>query len=362
MSRHRRPAARHERTTIARLLAAVACVLCMLTGCSPPEPEPAPQPRPTTAAPSQASSSALPPPTETAAPAVWPLTGTAVADPSLASVSPVLGVKVENSGPARPWVGLGSADIVFVEMVEGGLTRFHAVYHSRVPEIIEPVRSLRPMDAAILGPWNGTLLASGGQGPFISRVESVVGLRTQDRGDPGFHRDGARPAPHNVYLRTSEALPALPAPGELPPLARFGEPPSTAGGPSASLLRVSYPGARSGWAYSPDTGSYLRSDSGTDSVEADGTRISARNVLLLDVTTRDTGLLDPAGSPVPETVLTGSGSLRLFAGGRMVQGSWSKGGDDEPFALTDAAGLPLVLSPGNTWVELLPERGDAGWE
>lgn len=293
---------------------------------------------------------------------MWPLTGTPVEDPARARVSPVVGVKVENSGPARPWVGLAAADVVFVEMVEAGLTRFHAVYHSRLPEIVEPVRSLRPMDAAILGQWNGTLLASGGQGPFISRVEGVVGLRTQDRGDAGFHRDGGRPAPHNVYVRMSEVLPSLPAPGEVRPLALFGESPSTDGGAPATLLRVAYPGARSVWEYSPDAGAYLRSDSGTASVEADGTRISARNVLLLDVTTRNTGLLDPVGSPVPETVLNGSGSLHLFTGGRLVEGRWSKGADDEPFALTDGAGGPLVLSPGTTWVELLPERGQADWE
>lgn len=347
---------------MARLLAVVATVVLALTACS--SPEPTPQPRPTTATPSPSPSpSETPqPPTETATPAAWPLTGTPAADRSLASASALIGVKVENSGPARPWVGLASADVVFVEMVEGGLTRFHAVYHSSVPETIEPVRSLRPMDAAILGPWNGTLLASGGQGPFISRVESVVGLRTQDRGDLGFHRDGARPAPHNVYLRTSEVLPSLPAPGELLPLAVFSESPSTTDGPSAVLLRLAYPGARSQWDYSADVGAYLRSDSGTASVEADGTRISARNVLVLDVTTRDTGLLDPAGNPVPETLLSGTGSLHLFTGGRVVDGSWSKGADDEPFVLTDAGGAPLVLSPGNTWVELLPERGQADWQ
>ncbi|MCA1782940.1 MAG: DUF3048 C-terminal domain-containing protein [Dermatophilaceae bacterium] len=160
----------------------------------------------------------------------------------------------------------------------------------------------------------------------------------------------------------AEILPSLPASGDVRPLARYGETTTTTGGPPANLIRVAYPGARSVWEYSPDAGAYLRSDSGTASVEADGTRISARNVLLLDVATRDTGTRDSVGNPVPETVLDGSGGLHLFSGGLLVQGSWSKGADDEPFVLTDSAGEPLVLSPGNTWVELLPERGEAAWE
>ncbi|MCA1782941.1 MAG: DUF3048 domain-containing protein [Dermatophilaceae bacterium] len=180
-------------------LAVLAAALWVVTGCSSTERESASQP--TTAAP--VPSTTAEPTTERPAPPVWPLTGNVMEDPALAGMRPVIGVKVENSGPARPWVGLAPADVVFVEMVEAGLTRFHAVYHSNVPEIVEPVRSLRPMDAAIIGQWNGTLLASGGQNAFIARVESVVGLKTHDRGDPGFHRDASRRAPHNVYVRMS---------------------------------------------------------------------------------------------------------------------------------------------------------------
>lgn len=346
---------------MSRMLALTAAVLWALVGCSSPEPAPAPTTTTpatvTTTSPSPDPTTELPPPP----PPLWPLSGVPMEDPSRADVSPVIGVKVENSGPARPWVGLSSADVVFVEMVEAGLTRFHAVFHSRVPEVVEPVRSLRPMDAAILGQWDGTLLASGGQPAFISRVESVVGLRTNDRGDAGFHRDSTRRAPHNVYVRMSEIVPSLPVSGEVKPLAAYGETPSTAAGAPGAVLRVDYPSARSRWEFSPD-GVYLRSDGGTPSVEADGTRISARNVLVLDVTTRNTGLFDSVGNPVPETVLTGSGTLHLFSGGRVVQGSWSKGADDEPFVLVDGAGSLLVLAPGTTWVELLPERGVAAWE
>lgn len=342
-----------------RLLALIAAVLMVLAACSSPEPEPEPAPEPTTTTPTVEPTTEPPPPPPDP---TWPLTGVTAPSADLPTTSPVVGVKVENSGPARPWVGLSSADLVFVEMVESGMTRFHAVYHSSVPEKILPVRSLRPMDAAILGQWNGTLFASGGQPAFIARVESVVGLRTHDRGDPGFRRVSSRRAPHNVSLTLSEVLPSLPAAGEVPPLAEYDETTSAAGGGSGAVLRVDYPGARSVWEYVPDAQGYQRSDNGTPSVEADGTRIVTRNVLVLDVTTRDTGLRDPVGSPVPETVLTGSGTLHLFTGGSVVSGTWSKGGDGDPFVLTDEAGGPLVLAPGKTWIELLPERGAKSWE
>ncbi|MEI6591243.1 MAG: DUF3048 domain-containing protein, partial [Actinomycetes bacterium] len=52
--------------------------------------------------------------------------------------------KIDNIADARPQAGLNQADVVFDEMVEGGLTRLLAVWHSRIPELLGPVRSVRP--------------------------------------------------------------------------------------------------------------------------------------------------------------------------------------------------------------------------
>ena len=80
---------------------------------------------------------------------------------------PALAVKIENSVDARPQSGLNAADVVWEEVVEGGITRFVAVYHSTLPPEIGPIRSVRPMDAAIAGPLHGLFAFSGGQGPFV---------------------------------------------------------------------------------------------------------------------------------------------------------------------------------------------------
>src|SRR5690606_521307 len=77
-------------------------------------------------------------------PLTWPLTGVSTAE---VADRPAMNVKIENSAAARPQTGLGSADVVWEEMVEGGITRLVAVFHSQVPETLGPIRSLRPMDA-----------------------------------------------------------------------------------------------------------------------------------------------------------------------------------------------------------------------
>ena len=82
---------------------------------------------------------------------VCPLTGLPPRDGHVPQRA-ALAVKVENLPEARPQWGLDHADIVFEEPVEGGITRFIAVYQCHVAPRIEPVRSGRLVDIAILEP------------------------------------------------------------------------------------------------------------------------------------------------------------------------------------------------------------------
>ena len=72
-------------------------------------------------------------------------------------------MKIDNHEDARPQVGLNRTDLVFEELVEGGLTRYVAVWHSDVPDAVGPVRSIRPMDPDIVAPLGGIIAYSGGQ-------------------------------------------------------------------------------------------------------------------------------------------------------------------------------------------------------
>ena len=134
----------------------------------------------------------------------WPLTGVttaAVAD------RPALAVKIENSVDARPQTGLNAADIVWEQVVEGGITRFVAVYHSTVPSQIGPVRSVRPMDPGIAAPLHGLFAFSGGQEPFVDAVAaSGLQVLSQGRGAGGFYRIDSRSAPHNTYAKPQAFL------------------------------------------------------------------------------------------------------------------------------------------------------------
>src|SRR3954451_3170906 len=98
--------------------------------------------------------------------ALAPLTGVVVPAGSLTNSA--LAAKVDNHPDARPQIGLGHTDLLYEELVEGGLTRYAAVWHSDVPAEIGPIRSIRPMDPDIISPLGGIIAYSGGQQRFVA--------------------------------------------------------------------------------------------------------------------------------------------------------------------------------------------------
>ncbi|MFI2103583.1 DUF3048 domain-containing protein [Isoptericola sp. NPDC019693] len=294
-------------------------------------------------------------------PSAWPLTGVRSDD---VAARPALAVKIENAPEARPQTGLEDADLVWEEVVEGGITRFVAVYHSKLPEAVEPVRSVRPMDPDVVAPMHGILAYSGGQPPFIEAVDrSGTQSVILDRGDAGFTRDPERAAPHNVVGDPQAFLDQADADRAVPPSAQFrnsgaaGEGTAAVDGTKTATLDVTLsPAQRSVWDWSGKQKKWLRSEGSRESVSSSGKRHAATNVLALSVDVVDTKYKDPAGAPVPKAELIGKGKGVLASAGRTVPVQWSKKDQASPVELT-RDGEPVELDPGSTWIELVPKDG-----
>jgi hypothetical protein len=304
-----------------------------------PEPEPRPDPR-------------------------WPLTGIRT---DKVAKRPAVAVKIENSAASRPHTGLHRADIVWEQVVEGGISRFVAVYHSDLPRRVGPVRSERPMDPATVAPLHGILAASGGQPPFLRAVRATgTQLLTMDDGDRGFERSSSRPAPHNVYgdvrafARQADRRRTEPPPAQLAYAEQRADGTARSRGKRAREADVRLSRAqRTTWTWNGKDQAYRRSDDGRASMSS-GKRVTARNVLLLSVRVTSTGYRDPSGAAVPKTELVGKGEGRLLGGGRSIKVTWSKKGAKAPLRLRLARGGEVLLEPGRTWIELVP-RDDGSW-
>lgn len=336
----------------ARQIVTLVALTGLLFGCAPPAGNKAII-VPVEAAPEPAQKGLVPQPS---VPTVWPLTGVVTAE---VADRPALSVKIENSPQARPQTGLADADVVWEEMVEGGITRFNAVFHSTVPDTVGPIRSLRPMDAAISGPYGGLFVASGGQARFVSQVAGTgLTMLTHDGGAAGFYRGSDRPAPHNVYGRTDDFLAA--AQSQEPPatqfeFARVPELATAHEGGVAERIVLAFPSVTPGWTWDGET--YLRDEAGAPARTTDGGQIGATNIVVVRVQVRNSGARDPAGNPVPESMLTGSGDAIIASAGFSIEATWTKPDTESVLELALADGSPVLLAPGNTWVEMLPVSG-----
>lgn len=262
-------------------------------------------------------------------------------------------VKVDNSASARPQVGLDQADLVVEELVEGGLTRLAVFFHSRLPVVVGPVRSLRTSDIGIVAPTGGVLAASGGA-RVARRAVDAAGVDTVLPPNAAFSRDSARRAPYNLMLRPGSlgaTLSEVDPPADYLPWGTTASPSPAARAVRVATVRFS-PGRTVTWRYD-GRGGWSR----TPNLAPADHDFVPDTVLVLRVRTRDAGYRDPAGNPVPETVFAGSGDALLLHAGSAVQGRWSKQGTSGPITLTDGGGAALRVPPGHTWIALVPERG-----
>ncbi len=191
---------RHTGSILALAVSAALLAACAPTSAAQPDPPPTAT---GTATPTPAASS-TPTPTQPPPTALSPLRGTTVLASTI--TGPALSAKVDNHGDARPQWGLEHTDIVFEELVEGGITRYVAVWFSDVPAEIGPVRSIRPMDPDIISPLGGIVAYSGGQQRFVDMMlDTPVHNAIHGGADDEFmYRTSKKQAPHNVIVKAQE--------------------------------------------------------------------------------------------------------------------------------------------------------------
>lgn len=270
---------------------------------------------------------------------------------------PAVAVKIDNVDVARPQRGMGKADIVVEELVEGGLTRLFAVFQCDSAARIEPIRSARSSDADLLALLHGSVFAFSGANPAALppiRAHGNAVMISYDVFGSYFHRDGSRPAPHNVFSSTEVLLAAgqahrhgLSAP---PPQFAYGALDPTA--QPARVVSLAWPQASAAWTWKG--AGWQRTQNGTPDI-SDGHRVSATNVVIMSIALGSTGIRDVLGNASPLNITVGgSRPVWVLRNGHVIRGTWSRPSVNMFWRLMDLKGHVIDLEPGRTWVELLP--------
>ena len=315
---------------------------------------------------------------------IWPLTGLAVdtspapGDSQAANAGPqrrAAVVKIDNHKGARPQFGLNEADVVYEQVVEFGLTRLAAVFHSIDVEMVGPVRSIRTSDYDLLSNLGVPLFANSG-----GSQEVLAGLSAVDVINVGSHvafsaywRQPGRNAPHNLMTSTKllrETAAAVransSATGSPPQLFAYRSQPrsesgagnasgnasgnATASSPTpASGVDIDFGGTKVNYRWAQDAQAWWRTQNDVLHLDTQGRVVAPQNVIVQFII-YSRSETDPR---FPQAELLGQGDAWVFTNGGLVQGRWERDEATQVTEFVDLAGNRIELTPGRTWVELV---------
>ena len=272
-------------------------------------------------------------------------------------------MKIDNAASARPLQhGLDGAQLVYQELVEGGATRYMAMYVGPTDTDIGPVRSARDTDVELLAEYGRVIFGfSGANKGVLAHVDSANLVPVPDeRYDNAYTMRGRRAEAYNFYTTPRRLIAAAPGKGAgLKDVGfRFGGPPPHGTPVTGQLVATFSPPSKDYISWSPQRGGWLIK-SGTWQVRGtDGSPVAPTNVLVQFVPLRNGRYVDVLGNNSPDSATIGSGRAVLLRDGKRFEGRWVRSRAEAPTQWIAADGHTLALKPGQTWVLLVPQNTD----
>ncbi|WP_153731605.1 DUF3048 domain-containing protein [Sporosarcina obsidiansis] len=265
---------------------------------------------------------------------------------------------VNNHPLARPQSGIADADLIYEFLAEGEVTRYLALFHSKIPDQIGPIRSARDYFVKLAEGMDVFYLAHG-YSPDAKKlldnriVDHVNGMQYDGS---LFERSPERKAPHNSYISSDHIAQAFEITNasekisKMPVFSFLNPEESDKIGDIASSIIVSYSKNSnfiSTYQYDEQTNRYYRSVNGIDTVDKlNERRVELANIIVMEM---DHRMVDQEGRLAID--LHSGGKALLFHEGIAKTIEWE---NMDGFLTPLEQGLPVKLTAGKTWVHIVP--------
>jgi hypothetical protein len=274
-------------------------------------------------------------------------------DPTINS-RPVVGVMIENSTDARPQSGLNDAGVIFEAVAEGGITRFLALFQDKNPSYLGPVRSVRPYYIQWAMGFDAGITHVGGSPEALQDMKDWK-AKDLDQFTNGsyFRRVTNRVAPHNVYTSMDQLFDLSNKKGfsssTFSGFPRKDPVPSKTPTAKAIDLKISSSAFNVHYDYEAASNKYLRSEGGAahNVVDTSGATLRLEPEVVVALVMAQGISADGVHTTYASL---GSGHAYIFQDGTVVEGAWKKNTQNEQLTIVDAAGAPIKLNPGQTWL------------
>lgn len=271
---------------------------------------------------------------------------------------PVVVVKIDDTTFAHPQVGLKDADVVYIEQVEGGLTRLAAVFSSTIPNLVGPIRSARISDIELLSQYGRVGFAySGAQSKFLPvlAAANLADIGATHYGPTYYANDPLRRAPYAMMLKSEELLKDVLNSGkEIAQSKKMGW---TFGDAPANLrafksVHIAWPASSYDAQWSKSENRWLLSHSGQADLDSDGYQLGPETIVIQMVSITNSIYRDKVGGITPFTATVGSGDCYILRNGGMVKAKWSRPDELSGTTFTTLSGEEISFDRGQIWFAL----------
>ena len=271
----------------------------------------------------------------------------------------LLAVKIDDTKEAHPQIGIDDADVVYVEQVESGLTRLLALFSSKYPDAIGPVRSARISDIDLLAQYGRIAFAYSGSQSKMRPVLAAANLNnlSAERNPPSiFSRDEGRTAPVNMILYPTLLLDHARSKLKMN-LITMQKSPWSFGESSRSAIpnnsaKIQFPNSRYEIAWNNENECWNLSQDGNIEITSAGKILCVDNVIIQIVVIEPSMYGDKFGGITPLSKTVGSGFAYLLRDGKFLKVQWQRNEPSEFTNWLDSDGKDVNLKPGKTWIFL----------
>jgi len=271
----------------------------------------------------------------------------------------ILVVKIDDTNAAHPQIGVESADVVYVEQVEGGLTRLAAIYTSKLPPLIGPIRSARISDIELLAQFGRVGFAYSGAQSKMRPVIAAANLEnlSAERNPPSIYgKDPDRPGPVDMILKPdlllerANANPKIRIETATASVFPFGDAPK--GETNTAIAKVKWPSAKYELRWDSTNKKWLIYFNEKPNMTANGEHLYADTAIIQIVSITPSIYGDKFGEITPFSKTTGSGKAVMLRDGFSYQISWQRNLETDVTTWMSEDGGVANFKPGRTWIFL----------
>ena len=270
----------------------------------------------------------------------------------------VLAVKIDDTNSAHPQIGLEDADVVYIEQVEGGLTRLAAIFSSAIPVRIGPVRSARISDIDILSQYGRVAFAySGAQRKLLPVIAAanLEDLGAQHESSKIFTTDPNRIAPYAMVLRADLLMQKIVDEDLQVDSAKsvgfvFGDNPE--GGAPTQKVVINWPAATYSAEWSQKESRWLLTHNGKLNLADSGVVLGPTTLVIQIVKISPSEYGDKFGGVTPLSETVGTGKAYVLRNGELFATTWNRAFADAGTTFTLPDGSAMNFAAGQVWVAL----------